>query len=87
MNPKYLHSIDELDNLVGLNPKERDEMEVVTQTFPFRANEYYLSLIDWKDGRDPLIVVPDPRELKGGGCMACAFIQVTVPDLFRSELF
>jgi len=70
MNPKYLHSIDELDNFVGLTPKEREEMEVVTQTFPFRANEYYLSLIDWKDGRDPLrrIVVPDPRELKGGGC-------------------
>ncbi len=70
MKPKYLVSVDELDNLVGLAPKEREEMEAVTQTFPFRANEYYLSLIDWKDGRDPLrrIVIPDPRELKGGGC-------------------
>lgn len=71
MDPKYLHSIDELDNLVGLTKKQREEMEYVTQTFPFRANEYYLSLIDWKDGHDPLrrIVVPDPRELKGGGCL------------------
>jgi KamA family protein len=71
MNPKYIHSIHELDNLVGLTPKEREEMETVTQTFPFRANEYYLSLIDWKDGHDPLrrIVIPDPRELKGGGCL------------------
>ncbi|HOX35075.1 MAG TPA: KamA family radical SAM protein [Methanoregulaceae archaeon] len=70
MNPRYLHSIDELDNLVGLMPKEREEMELVTKTFPFRANEYYLSLIDWKNLHDPLrrIVVPDPRELKGGGC-------------------
>jgi KamA family protein len=71
MNPRYIHSIDELDNLVGLEPKEREEMDLVTQTFPFRANEYYLSLIDWKDRHDPIrrIVVPDPRELKGGGCM------------------
>jgi lysine 2,3-aminomutase len=70
MNPKYLSTISELDNLVGLTKKEHDEMEMVTQTFPFRSNEYYLSLIDWKDRHDPLrrIVIPDPRELKGGGC-------------------
>lgn len=69
MKPRYLTSIDELDNLVGLAAKVRNEMENVTQTYPFRSNEYYLSLIDWKDGHDPLrrIVVPDPRELKGGG--------------------
>jgi len=85
MNPKYLHSIDELDNLVGLRPKERADMETVTQTFPFRANEYYLSLIDWKDDHDPLrrIVVPDPRELKGGGCMdpSCEKDYTKLPGL------
>lgn len=71
MNSGFIHSIDELDNIVGLTPTEREEMENVTEKFPFRANEYYLSLIDWKDHQDPLrrIVVPDPRELKGGGCM------------------
>ncbi|OPY39645.1 MAG: L-lysine 2,3-aminomutase [Methanoregulaceae archaeon PtaU1.Bin222] len=71
MNSGFIHSIDELDNIVGLTPTEREEMENVTEKFPFRANEYYLSLIDWKDRQDPLrrIVVPDPRELKGGGCM------------------
>ncbi|OPX70596.1 MAG: L-lysine 2,3-aminomutase [Methanoregulaceae archaeon PtaB.Bin108] len=71
MNSRFIHSIDELDNMVGLTPTEREEMENVTEKFPFRANEYYLSLIDWKDRQDPLrrIVVPDPRELKGGGCM------------------
>jgi lysine 2,3-aminomutase len=70
MNPKYVTSISELDNLVGLAPKEREKMETVTELFPFRSNEYYLSLIDWKDGHDPLkrIVVPDSRELKTGGC-------------------
>ncbi|WAC04382.1 MAG: KamA family radical SAM protein [Methanoregula sp.] len=71
MKPRYLTSIDELDNLVGLEPKERQDMETVCETFPFRANDYYLSLIDWKDRHDQLrrIVIPDPRELKGGGCM------------------
>lgn len=71
MNPKYIHTIDELDNLVGLPKKESREMEKVCETFPFRANDYYLSLIDWKNDRDPLrkIVVPDPRELKGGGSL------------------
>ena len=69
MNPKYITSISELDNLVGLAPKAREKMETVTDLFPFRSNEYYLSLIDWKDGHDPLrrIVVPDPRELRTGG--------------------
>jgi lysine 2,3-aminomutase len=70
MNQKYLSTISELDNLVGLSSGERDRMETVTDTFPFRSNEYYLSLIDWKDGHDPLrrIVIPDPSELTGGGC-------------------
>ncbi len=71
MNQKYLSTIAELDNLVGLRSKDRDAMETVTDTFPFRSNEYYLSLIDWKDGHDPLrrIVIPDPSELIGGGCL------------------
>jgi KamA family protein len=71
MNPRYLHSIDELDNLVGLTPKEKQEMESVTRKFPFRANSYYLSLIDWKDRHDPLrrIIIPDLRETKEGGSL------------------
>jgi KamA family protein len=69
MNPKYISSIGELDNLVGLAPKEREKLETVTDLFPFRSNEYYLSLIDWKDGHDPLrrIAVPDVQELSTGG--------------------
>ena len=85
MIPSYLNSIDELDNLVGLEPKERQDMETVCETFPFRANDYYLSLIDWKDRRDPLrrIVVPDARELKGGGCMdpSCEKDYTKLPGL------
>ncbi len=89
MNPKIFSSIDELDNLVGLKTKDRSDMEIVTQTFPFRANEYYLSLIDWKDRHDPLrrIVVPDPRELKGGGCKdtACGKELTKFPGLRHKD--
>ncbi|MFA5347301.1 MAG: KamA family radical SAM protein [Methanoregula sp.] len=71
MNQKYLSTISELDNLVGLTSKECDAMETVSDTFPFHSNEYYLSLIDWKDRHDPLrrIVIPDSSELNGGGCL------------------
>jgi len=71
MNQKYLSTIAELDNLVGLSSKARNAMETVSDTFPFRSNEYYLSLIDWKDGHDPLrrIVIPDPLELNKEGCL------------------
>ncbi len=69
MYPKYVTTVSDLDNLVGLKSKEQEVMETVCQKFPFRSNEYYLSLIDWKDGLDPLkkIIIPDPQELKGGG--------------------
>ncbi len=71
MDPKYIHTISELDTLVGLTKRECNEMEKVCETFPFRSNDYYLSLIDWKNDRDPLrkIIIPDPRELKGGGSL------------------
>jgi len=69
VKPRYITSIAELDNLVGLAKKEREMMETVTDRFPFRTNEYYLSLIDWKDGHDPLrrIVIPVSSELGHGG--------------------
>jgi KamA family protein len=71
MKQKILTSIDELDGLVGLKPGERDRLETVCEIFPFQASEYYLSLIDWEDRTDPLhrIVIPDARELKGGGSL------------------
>jgi len=44
MDQKYLNTISELDNLVGLNSMERDAMETVSAVFPFRSHEYYLAL-------------------------------------------
>lgn len=71
MNPQYIHTPDELDNRVGLSQKDFRDIEKVCEVFPFRTNDYYLSLVDWKDDRDPLrkIVIPDLRELTGGGSL------------------
>jgi lysine 2,3-aminomutase len=89
MNPKYLSTISELDNLVGLTSRERNTMETVSYTFPFRSNEYYLSLIDWKDGHDPLrrIIIPHPYELNGMGCFdpSCEKKGTRIPGLQHSH--
>lgn len=41
----------------------------MTEKFAFRANAYYLSLIDWDDPADPIrrIIVPDMQELEEWG--------------------
>lgn len=46
-----------------------DELETVTGTFPFRTNDYYASLIDWDDPRDPIrrLIVPSTDELLDEG--------------------
>lgn len=42
---------------------------LVSQRFAFRANDYYLGLVDWSDPADPLrrLIVPDERELDDFG--------------------
>jgi len=44
-------------------------LKKVTDTFAFRANDYYLSLIDWDDPNDPIrqIIIPHIRELEEWG--------------------
>jgi lysine 2,3-aminomutase len=89
MNQKYLNTISELDNLVGLTSRERTAMETVSDTFPFRSSEYYLSLIDWKDSHDPLrrIIIPHPSELDGMGCLdpSCEKDFTRNPGLQRAD--
>jgi lysine 2,3-aminomutase len=63
----HTNQIQELDR--SLPRDERKRFEKVERIFPFRSNEYYLSLINWNDPEDPLrkIVIPDPRELDPAG--------------------
>ena len=44
-------------------------LEEVTDSFSFKANEYYLDLINWDDPDDPIrrLIVPNPAEMDGWG--------------------
>jgi KamA family protein len=47
----------------------REELAKVTEKYVFRANDYYLDLIDWNDPKDPIrqLVIPRVEELDGWG--------------------
>lgn len=61
--------ITDLKKLGKLNDAELAELEKVAAVYPFYANEYYLSLLDWNDPNDPLrqVVIPHPKELEKWG--------------------
>jgi len=65
-NPKYVTKIEQIQ---PPNLEERAKLQKVGKKFAFRANEYYLSLINWKDPNDPIkrIIIPDLEELKEWG--------------------
>ncbi len=54
-----------------MSEQERTELNKVTDKFSFRANDYYLSLIDWDDPNDPIrtIIIPHERELDDWGAL------------------
>ena len=64
--PKYTTKIEKIH---GLDDNEGVALKEVTKRFAFRANEYYLDLIDWNDSHDPIrrIIIPDVRELEEWG--------------------
>jgi lysine 2,3-aminomutase len=65
---RYLHRLDQIEKL---SPSERAELGRVAGRYAFRANDYYLGLIDWRDPEDPIrrLVVPHAEELRDGGSL------------------
>ena len=66
MNPTYITS---LDKVAGISAQERAALAPVLDLFAFRSNDYYLSLIDWEDTKDPIrrLIIPSPGELEPWG--------------------
>lgn len=64
--PKYITSLNAIE---GLAEPERAGLAQVTDKYKFRANEYYLSLIDWDDPDDPIrnLIIPNMHELDEWG--------------------
>ncbi|HDS85651.1 MAG TPA: KamA family radical SAM protein [Phycisphaerales bacterium] len=63
---KYYRDIQDIEQLTQ---HERDALRQVTERFAFRANDYYLSLIDWDDPACPIrrLIIPHTDELEGWG--------------------
>ena len=63
---KYIRSIDQVTNIPE---SEREKLKKVSERYVFRANDYYLSLINWDDPNDPIrrLIIPDERELNDWG--------------------
>jgi len=63
---RYLHRVDQVDQLT---PTEKRTLGRVADRYSFRANDYYLGLINWSDPEDPIrrIILPQEGELEPFG--------------------
>jgi len=66
--PRYIRDINSVDQI---SDQEKKALEPVADKFKFRANDYYLGLIDWNDPKDPIrkIIIPETGELKDFGTL------------------
>jgi lysine 2,3-aminomutase len=64
--PRYIRRVAQVENIPA---EQREILERVSQRYVFRANDYYLSLIDWNDPDDPIkqLIIPREEELNDWG--------------------
>ncbi len=65
MRPKRVSYVRSVDKIANIPPEEREKLRKVTERYVFRANDYYLGLIDWDDPADPIkqLIIPREEEL------------------------
>lgn len=63
---RYVRRVDEIPNIPEA---EREILRRVADVYVFRANDYYLNLIDWNDPDDPIrqLIIPRAEELNDWG--------------------
>ncbi|MGM0534420.1 MAG: KamA family radical SAM protein, partial [Campylobacterota bacterium] len=63
---KYMTKVKKIDQL---SEEKKAALQEVEKKFVFRSNDYYNSLINWDDPKDPLrkLVIPDEEELSTWG--------------------
>jgi lysine 2,3-aminomutase len=66
MRVKYVKKVADLSNVP---PDARAVLAEVSKRYVFRANDYYLGLIDWTDPADPIrqLIIPRVEELSDWG--------------------
>ena len=64
--PRYVRKLDRVPEIPA---EEVARLQPVTSKYVFRANDYYLKLIDWNDPEDPIrqLIIPREDELKEWG--------------------
>lgn len=65
---KYVRDIGKV---AELSPAERERLKAVGEKYVFRANDYYLGLINWDDPADPIrqLIIPRDEELNDWGAL------------------
>jgi lysine 2,3-aminomutase len=63
--------ITDLSKIPEIPEAMRPQLEEVAKRFAFRANDYYIKLIDWNDPHDPIrqLVLPHIGELQAWGAL------------------
>ena len=63
---KYIRKLDQVEQL---SAQEKEKLKPVSDKYVFRANDYYLGLIDWEDPHDPIrqLIIPREEELSDWG--------------------
>ncbi len=67
--PTRLTYVRNIDKLINIPAVEREKLKKVAERYVFRANDYYLGLIDWADPHDPIkqLIIPRVEELNDWG--------------------
>lgn len=67
--PRRVRYLNSLDQIPDLSPEDRELLKAVSERYVFRANDYYLRLIDWSDPKDPIrqLIIPRQEELNDWG--------------------
>ena len=67
--PRRVKYVRRIGQVAQLPEDERARLEMVSQEYVFRANDYYLGLIDWNDPADPIrqLIIPREEELTDWG--------------------
>ena len=66
---KRVRYVRDIDKIPGIPQAEREKLKQVAERYVFRANDYYLGLINWDDPDDPIkqLIIPRVEELDDWG--------------------
>ena len=69
LSTRKVSYIRKLTDVPQLSDQERQRLAPVADKFVFRANDYYIDLIDWDDPEDPIrqLIIPREEELLNWG--------------------